>query len=724
MADPRSLAARDSDHSSVEYEAAAHDLLDQGQVFLCYDLAMQGLRRHPASVKLRELAALALIETGAHDEAKRLIEPIVERVIVDKGPFRRLHASLREVLDRLAQDDADDPSPEAVERIARLTQALEAALAKRHDAQLDAADAGALDLLGRVHREAWRHAGETRDLRLACDLYHESFRRKPDFTSGVSAASLAWLLGEQDLARELAQEVLDLAALRAEAEAMLADDDGEDAAGAAGDGGSERDRLDIFRRAAAVVEAAVLIGDSEQALAALAEHGDLARQHYAQTVALRRQLDQLAAHGVAVDPAVIERLKPPAVVVFTGHALDRPGETPRFWPALEPVVRAEIAARLERMDARIGYSSAACGGDLIFIEAMLERGAEVHIVLPFDLEDFVAANVRHAGPRWEMRFRNALKLAHSVTFATDEHYLGHDMLYRFGNQVLHGLATLRARFLSAAPHLLALWDCQPGSLIGGAADFIDHWHDVRTLQIVDLDELASAHRDDVPAAATAARKGKRAGGARRKPGRERVIRSMLFADLAGFSKLKEEHIPAFLDFVAKLEKALAKAAPRPEAINTWGDAIFAVMGSAVDLAEYALHLKDLVPGISGTLDGLPAPINVRISLHAGPVFEAMDPFSERQNFYGGHINRAARLEPVTVIGHVYATQQFVALLTAEMSSRREEADREGHAFVDPFSFHYVGVVSLAKNFGQTPVYQLMRGAAPASTKAAAAKAAE
>ena len=60
---------------------------------------------------------------------------------------------------------------------------------------------------------------------------------------------------------------------------------------------------------------------------------------------------------------------------------------------------------------------------------------------------------------------------------------------------------------------------------------------------------------------------------------------------------------------------------------------------------------------------------VRISLHAGPVYRMDDPFTGRANFWGFDINRAARLEPVTVAGHVYATQPFVALLTTEESVR-------------------------------------------------------
>jgi len=88
------------------------------------------------------------------------------------------------------------------------------------------------------------------------------------------------------------------------------------------------------------------------------------------------------------------------------------------------------------------------------------------------------------------------------------------------------------------------------------------------------------------------------------------------------------------------------------------------------------------------------------------VFEGIDPFHSRVNYYGAHINRAARLEPVTVPGHVYATQQFVALLTAEESALRNAAESAGEDWRSPVVCEYVGILELAKNFGDQPVYHV------------------
>ncbi|HSV30271.1 MAG TPA: adenylate/guanylate cyclase domain-containing protein, partial [Candidatus Omnitrophota bacterium] len=438
--------------------------------------------------------------------------------------------------------------------------------------------------------------------------------------------------------------------------------------------------------------------------------------HYGTVVAALKQIEMLREGGIEIPDELADIVKPPTVVVFTGHALDRPGEGPHFPPGLEATVRAEIAKSLDELDAQIGYCMAACGSDLLFIEAMLERGAEVNIVMPFALEDFIANDVRYAGPRWEMRFKNALKLAASVTYATEERFLGHETLYRFANQCLHGLSTLRSGFLKTQPYLLAVWDMMPGSLVGGAADFIDQWEDITKLRIIDLDGLLQQHPDlcgeDGPALPNLDF------GEPEEDGEGRVIRSMLFCDIAGYSKLKEENIPAFLEFLRRLKDGVAEAGIEPSSINTWGDAIFAVMDKATPMAEYALKLQEVVKRLGEEMiDQLPNPLTLRISLHAGPVFEAIDPIRNNKNYYGSHINRAARLEPVTVIGHVYATQQFVAVLTAEQSAMRSEAMSNGEDFAERFVCEYVGVLSLAKDFGKQTVYHLRRRT-PADTHVA------
>lgn len=680
MADAMSMAGGGTaPRSQDDWERAARALLDEGQNFLAHDVCRDGLKAFPASFKLAVFGAIALSQTGAVDEARRLLAPILDDILIDEGPFRRLHDSLRDAIDSL-----DSDGDHALAAIAELAEAIDLVRGKRLVAT---ADAESYNALARVFREAWLASGSKGDLIHCRELFLRAFHSGGHPRDGIEAAVMSLLLGDRAEARRLAAKVNETVA-RHEVDPSVSADD-------------------RFRMLSTLGQTQLLLGDTDGAIGTYHWARALEGVHYGRVVSALKQIELLRQGGIAVPDELTEIIKPPTVVVFTGHPLDRPGEGPHFPPGLETAMRAEIAQQLEELDAQVGYSMAACGSDLLFIEAMLERGAEVNVVMPFAMDDFIAHQVRYGGPRWEMRFRNALKLAASVTYATEERYLGHGMLYRFANQCLHGLATLRSGFLRTAPYLLAVWDMMPGSLVGGAGDFIDQWEDIARLRIIDLDGLLQQNPDllgpDGPALPNLD------SGAEDEAEQGRVIRTMLFCDIAGYSKLKEENIPAFLDFLARLKAGMAAAGVQPTSINTWGDAIFAVMDKATPMAEYALTMQEVVTRLGEEMrDILPKPLHLRISLHAGPVFEAVDPICGRKNFYGSHINRAARLEPVTVIGHVYATQQFVAVLTAEQSALRADAMGSGGEFEEKYASEYVGVLSLAKDFGKQTVYHLRR----------------
>jgi class 3 adenylate cyclase len=85
-------------------------------------------------------------------------------------------------------------------------------------------------------------------------------------------------------------------------------------------------------------------------------------------------------------------------------------------------------------------------------------------------------------------------------------------------------------------------------------------------------------------------------------------------------------------------------------------------------------------------------------LHSGPAYPVTDPIIKQFNYTGVHVSRAARIEPITPPGAVYASEQFAAL-----------AEAEG---VVEFSCEYVGQTSLAKNYGQFPTYRVRRIAEP------------
>ena len=96
--------------------------------------------------------------------------------------------------------------------------------------------------------------------------------------------------------------------------------------------------------------------------------------------------------------------------------------------------------------------------------------------------------------------------------------------------------------------------------------------------------------------------------------------------------------------------------------NTWGDALYAVITDAVSAAACALELQEAVADLNPQTVGLPADLSLRLGGHVGPIFPVADLVLNRRSFVGSHVNRTARIEPVTPPGAVYVTSPFAAAL--------------------------------------------------------------
>jgi hypothetical protein len=123
--------------------------------------------------------------------------------------------------------------------------------------------------------------------------------------------------------------------------------------------------------------------------------------------------------------------------------IDHPNRSaPRFPAAIEPQIKNAILNSLRVSNARIGYCSLACGGDILFAEAMEELGGEVNIFLPFAEADFIQQSVAFAGEEWLNRYHRLVK-KFPVTYITKQSYAGLDNLFAFQNKVICGSAILR-----------------------------------------------------------------------------------------------------------------------------------------------------------------------------------------------------------------------------------------------------------------------------------------
>jgi hypothetical protein len=522
-------------------------------------------------------------------------------------------------------------------------------------------DEETLGILARTHKDlAAASAGKAarEHLGRAARTYLEAFRRHGGYYSGINAAATALFAGRRTLARALAREVRLVCRARARDTSARADE--------------------LYWLEATLAEAALILGDTAEALERYSRAAALGRGRHADLSSTRAQALRVA-RCVDADPEPLSRtLRVPAVVAFTGHMIDAPGRRrARFPAAREEAVRLLLREALERLEAGVGYSAAACGADILFAEELLRRGAELRVVLPFKAAEFRRCSVDIA-PGWGERFERVLRGAAEVVVANDFASAATPAAYGYGNEILDGLARLRASSLGAAFRPLAVWDGLPGDGPGGTASMVRHWR---------------AHGDPVevlrlspgPAPARAA---SRAGA----PPEQRV-RAMLFADAVGFSRLHEAQIPLFSDrFMAAVARFADGSPDRPLARETWGDAVYFVFKTVSSAGRFALGLRERIGAIRWADHGLPDSLAFRIALHAGPVFERRNPVTGRPAFIGTHVSRAARIEPVTPPGQVYASLSFAALAAAQRAKG--------------FSCEYVGVVPLAKHYGSFPLYHL------------------
>ena len=80
---------------------------------------------------------------------------------------------------------------------------------------------------------------------------------------------------------------------------------------------------------------------------------------------------------------------------------------PRFPADKEKIAAGAIAAKLDELKAGaedLALCGGACGGDLLFAEACLERGVRLDVRIPFDEPTFLQKSVAFAGDGWAERY--------------------------------------------------------------------------------------------------------------------------------------------------------------------------------------------------------------------------------------------------------------------------------------------------------------------------------
>ena len=440
---------------------------------------------------------------------------------------------------------------------------------------------------------------------------------------------------------------------------------------------------------ASEAEAQLILGDLVAAREAVEAAASAHAGDYGALTTTRRQLKTVCAE-IGADPRLLDPLTGPTVAHYCGHRIAPLEGEGRFPADQEGAIADRMAEEVRRHRAGFAYGSLASGGDILWAEALLSQGCDLHVVLPFALEEFVRCSVEPSGLEWVERFHRCIAAAREVRFATDDAYLGDDVLFRYGSELAMGLALLRARYLDAEAVQLALWDGQAAAGAAGTALDVEAWRrNGRPAAIIAPATTSPDRSPTRPVDPDGAPSG-------------RVVRALLFGDIRGFSRLTDEEVTGFANHVlSAFARVLDNHSATVEHRNSWGDALYVVLKDPAAAATCALDLQAGMLGVDLEASGLPGGLALRLGAHVGPVFPTQDPVIGRLAFMGSHVSRTARIEPVTPPGTVYVSEQFAAALN--LAGR------------DEFSCDYVGHMPAAKGFGRLRMYSLgRRSAAPSA----------
>jgi class 3 adenylate cyclase/tetratricopeptide (TPR) repeat protein len=558
----------------------------------------------------------------------------------------------------------------ALARMGSSEQAREILKQLREEARDDEETMG---LLARTLKDLWIKSNDPIDLERAFQAYEEAHRQSPErYWTGINAATLAFAKGDTAAASAIA------AAVRKVCEEKLATAPDDDQ----------------YWLVGTIAEASLILADYDESERRYAEAARIARNDVGDLASTWRNARILLRYlPAAIGSRIAQVIRMPKVAVFVGHRLDEAGRTPpRLTDENAPAVGAAIQTKLLQLDVRIGYASAGGGSDILFLEAILAIVGRIRIVLPCNQAQFIEESVAPWGSHWVDRFHAVLQHADEVLVASDERLTVGSVAYEYANELLHGLAATRADQLGTDLVHMAVWDGHPSESLASTGGTVRRWSQMgRAVDVIDPHQFFAVPQADAAPISFGPAPQPRI--ARHVPDFGSQIRAMIFADAFHFSKLSEDQVPAFItDFIGPIAALLAQSSPGPIFQNTWGDGLFFVFKEAADAGRFALKLAERVAAVDRNAAGLPEGITLRTALHVGPVYQFRDQIIGQLNYIGSHVNRTARIEPVTPPGEVYGSYAFVAIAALEAPGQ--------------FRCDYVGRIPLAKGFGEFPMYRI------------------
>ena len=476
-------------------------------------------------------------------------------------------------------------------------------------------------ILGGVYKELFKNSQDTKFALLSRDTYYQNFTLTGNYYTGINAAAMSIIAGKAVKGKEIANELIK----------RLSETSSD------------------FWELATLAEAHLLVKDKSKAMALYFQLRQLADSDWGKINSVFNQL-WLLNHYLLVPSEILKTFSPPTVVTFVGHMLDRPGRpSPRFPKSIEQSVKSNIKSAIKSLNAKIGYCSLACGGDILFAEAMAEANADVTICLPFNREDFIKTSVEFAGEQWIKRFDELIS-RYPVKVMT-ERFEGNPDLFAYHGRVMLGTALLKSKMLHAEAGLITvLSQRNQDTLIGGTRDMVKKWPFPNRTININPDELHSLgsieSKEDSVNEST-----------------DNGLNPVRFLLHAAIKEMTHDEIEYLTKRIVKSDPPIFEV---PLVVKVDENNILTVCESA----RSALNFAQLI-----FKNGKPE--NIRLSLHAGPV--SVDQSGSAPSVNGAAIAEINTITKNALSGLIYCSDQVAATLVL---------DRQD------LLFHQVGIIEV------------------------------
>jgi hypothetical protein len=442
----------------------------------------------------------------------------------------------------------------------------------------------------------------------------------------INAATLSLLAGKREQSRALAAKLL--ARIQA--------------------GGDDLETP--YYRAATHAEALLLLGDIAKAKKAFAKAVALEPLAYEDHASTLRQFGMILGE-LGKDTAWLDPLRPPRSLHFAGHLALSIGDD---------AMRRRIRAAIRKERIGFGYGALASSADVLMAEALLEEGAELHLVLPAAASRFQEA--AGFGDDWAKHVARILERAASIRSISGAPDSVAPRAIQLAAEIAMGRAVMQANVLMTEAVQIVICDktAPAGRAAGGTAWIAAMWkksgrrqHTIAAPRFGSRDAMATrAAVKSVPVA----------------------LMAMLRIDVSGAGRLPAHALPL-------LARTLAKG-PKPAIAPRWtGEAVLAAYAATAPAARAAVAAAAVLADVPG----------VRIAGHYAIAQRTDDPFGGPPYLAGLAAAMLIQMVASTPSGAVHVTEDFAAALNAGSDRGRPRTEYVGdlpvERIADPFRLY-------------------------------------